>query len=75
MEGYARLCDADVHQGQAHTCDDPVSCGIASIGQGEPEADWLHELLDRVEELCEGSKAKVAGVVLTTIHQARGGPR
>lgn len=66
---YVRLCDANVHQGHAHTCDDPVSCGIASIGQDNPEAevDALLTTIDQVRDLCASSKTKLAQAIMAVI--------
>jgi hypothetical protein len=67
---------ADDYYPSVHTCDDPAACALDNLGPIEQtEADRLHDLLDRVEELCEASTAKVAQSVLTAIHTERGGPR
>lgn len=76
-EVVSERCGANPYAGQVHTCDDPVGCAIDRLIRGddptEAELERLHELLDRVEDLCEGSKAKVSESVLTEIHRERGG--
>lgn len=79
VEPYARLCAADVHQAQTHTCDDPTSCGVASMVLGlspvEDELERLHVVLDQIEDLTHGRKTLKSDAVLTLIHTERGGPR
>lgn len=76
---YARLCAADVHQAQMHTCDDPAACGVAAMVLGpdgpDVELEGLHELLDRIEALTHGRKTLKSDEVLRMIHAERGGPR
>lgn len=66
---YRRLCTADVHQAQTHTCDDPTSCGIASIGEQDTESriDELLTTIDQVRDLCAGNKSKLAQKILSVI--------
>jgi hypothetical protein len=73
----ARTAPADY--AVAHTCDFPLACAMTRLVDGvsdeEFELDRLHDLLDKIEDLCQDSKAKVAQEILTKIHTVRGGPR
>lgn len=74
------LCDAwDAGYPSAHVCDDPLSCALESLVDGEDprasELDRLHGLLDRIEELAGNSTAGVAKTMRAWIHAERGGPR
>ena len=75
-------CDAhDAEDGYnaAHTCDDPVACALASLGEGpDPVAEELrrmHGLLDRIEELAGNSRAGACKTIVAWVHAERGGPR
>lgn len=60
-----------------HTCDDPLGCALARLIAGpdprDVELEVLHEVLDRVEELCEGRKTVRTEAILAEVHRARRG--